>query len=318
MQRAPRLLIVDDHPENIQALEEHLHHLSYDLDTAHDGEEAVEKIFNSPPDLILLDLTLPSLSGFEICRRIKRHPKTQFIPVIITTAMQENDDRLKAIELGADDFLAIPVNRDELVMRIRSLLHVKFLHDDLDTSESILFSLVRALEAKDSFTHGHSERVAKLSMELGKCLGLSDRDLHPLHKGGLLHDIGKIGVKESVLLKPDKLTDEEMAHIKTHPEQGYDICLPLKTLGPCLPVIRSHHERLDGKGYPDGLVDAEIPLLAKITAVADTFDAMTHNRPYRSAMTKPQALAIFAREKKSGQWAPEIVHALLHIHADRV
>ncbi|MBI4211183.1 MAG: HD domain-containing protein, partial [Deltaproteobacteria bacterium] len=259
---------------------------------------------------ILLDLMIPKFSGFEICRRIKRDPKTQFVPIIVTTPLTHQDDRLKAIQFGADDFLS-SLASEELAPRIKFLLHMKFLHDDLDTSESILFSLVSALEAKDSFTKGHSERVSGLAADVGRYLSLSDREITALRKGGLLHDIGKIGVREDVLLKAEKLTDDEMNHIKTHPARGYEICAPLGSLSNCLPIIRSHHERVDGKGYPDGIEDRKIPLLAKITAVADAFDAMTHNRPYRKAMPEKQAIKIFAKEQRTGQWDPDIVQAFL-------
>lgn len=313
MEQQPKILIVDDNKVNVELLRTQLKHYKYDLDTAYDGEEALDKIQKSHPDLVLLDLMMPKISGFEICKAIKRNKDTQFIPVIVITALQELDDKLKAIELGADDFLVKPINRLELVTRIKSLLHMKFLHDDLDTSESILFSLAQALEAKDFYTRGHSERVADLAVRLSEVLGFSEKDEENMRRGGLLHDIGKIGIKESILLKPGKLTEEEMAHIRSHPARGYDICSPLKTLEPCLPIIRSHHERYDGDGYPDGLKGENIPLKARITAVADAFDAMTTDRPYRKGMATETALKIFENEMDSGQWDPQVVRALMKI-----
>ncbi|MFH1653763.1 MAG: HD domain-containing phosphohydrolase [Pseudomonadota bacterium] len=313
MRDKPQILIVDDNKVNVELLKSQLKPFSYNLDCAYDGEEALSKINESHPDLVLLDLMMPKISGFEICRSVKQNKKTQFIPIIVITALQELDDKIKAIELGADDFLVKPINRLELTTRIKSLLHLKSLHDDLDTSESILFSLVQALEAKDFYTKGHSERVAHLATEIGRIANLGDKELDYLHKGGLLHDIGKIGIKESILLKPGKLTPEEMAHIKSHPSRGYEICSPLKTLGPCLSIIRSHHERIDGEGYPDGLKGKDIPILAKITAVADSFDAMTTDRPYRRGMTEEAALKIFRNEIDSGQWDAEIVKLLIKV-----
>ena len=313
MDQQPKILIVDDNKVNVELLRTQLKHYKYDLDTAYDGEEALDRIQKNRPDLVLLDLMMPKISGFEICKQIKRNKDTQFIPVIVITALQELDDKLKAIELGADDFLVKPINRLELVTRIKSLLHMKFLHDDLDTSESILFSLAQALEAKDFYTRGHSERVAELAVKLAMALGFSEREEENMRRGGLLHDIGKIGIKESILLKPGKLTEEEMAHIRSHPSRGYDICSPLKTLEPCLPIIRSHHERYDGDGYPDGLEGEAIPLKARITAVADAFDAMTTDRPYRKGMAIDTALKIFENEIDSGQWDPNVVKALMKI-----
>ena len=313
MEKRPKILIVDDNKVNVELLRSQLKPYNYDLDFSYDGEDALAKVHGSKPDLVLLDLMMPKISGFEICRSIKQNKETQFIPVIVITALQELDDKLKAIELGADDFLVKPINRLELTTRIKSLLHVKSLHDDLDTSESILISLAEALEAKDFYTRGHSDRVAHIVVLIGKQLGLSDRELDFMRKGSLLHDIGKIAIKESILLKPGKLTEEEMAHVRSHPARGYDICAPLKSLEPCLAIIRSHHERMDGEGYPDQLKGDEIPLTAKVTAVADAFDAMTTDRPYRKGMSKETALKIFNNEIDSGQWDPKVVKALLEV-----
>lgn len=313
MVRQPKILIVDDNPGNVELLKSQLKPYPYALDSAHDGEEALHKIHKKPPDLILLDLMMPRISGFEICQRIKNDPSTQFIPIIVITALTEPSDKLKAIELGADDFLVKPINRLELTTRIKSLMRMKLLHDDLDTSENILFSLAEALEAKDFYTRGHSERVAKIAVNIAHKLKFDEREIESMRKGGLLHDIGKIGVKESILLKPGKLTDEEMAHIRTHPTRGYDICGPLKSLEPCLTIIRSHHERMDGQGYPDGLSGEAIPLAARITAVADAFDAMTTDRPYRKGMEIDTALAIFENEINSGQWDPLCVKMLFEV-----
>jgi len=313
MERQPRILIVDDNKVNVELLRTQLKPYQYDVDVSYDGEDALAKIQKTRPDLVLLDLMMPKISGFEICRSIKQNKETQFIPVIVITALQELDDKLKAIELGADDFLVKPINRLELTTRIKSLLHVKSLHDDLDTSENILISLAEALEAKDFYTRGHSDRVANIVILIGKQMGLSERTLEFMRKGSLLHDIGKIGIKESILLKPGKLTDEEMAHIRSHPSRGYDICAPLKSLEPCLPIIRSHHERMDGEGYPDGLKGEEIPMPAKITAVADAYDAMTSDRPYRKGMNKETAIKVFENEVDSGQWEPAVVKILIEI-----
>jgi len=313
MTRNPSILIVDDNPTLVELLKSQLRPYKYEIDVAYDGELALEIIQKKLPDLVLLDLMMPKISGFEICKRLKEGKDTRFIPIIVITALQEQSDKLKAIELGADDFLVKPINRIELATRIKSLLRVKLLHDDLDTSENILFSLVGALEAKDFYTRGHSERVAELALKISKKMGLGERELESIRKGSLLHDIGKIGVKESILLKQGKLTEEEIAHIRTHSALGYEICQPLKSLEPCLPVIRSHHERMDGNGYPDGRAGEKIPLIARITAVADAFDAMTTDRPYRKGMTKETALAIFRNEVDGGQWDPVCVKTFLEL-----
>ena len=311
MSRKPHILIVDDHKVNIELVKAQLKPYPYEIDSAQDGEEALAKVFTEKPDLVLLDLMMPKVSGYEVCRAIKQNKETRFIPVVIITALSELGDKIKAIELGADDFLVKPFNKLELITRIKSLLHVKEMHDDLDTSENILFSLVKALEAKDGYTRGHSERVAAYAVRLAKHLGVSEKEIEILRKGALLHDIGKIGVKEDVLLKPGRLSDDEMNHIQIHPSVGYDICKPLNSLAPCLCVIRHHHERIDGKGYPDHLDGKNISPLAMITSVVDAYDAMTTDRPYRKKMDRKQALKIFESEKGKGQWDPEMVAAFL-------
>lgn len=311
--KQPRILIVDDNKVNIELLRAQLKSYSYTIETALDGEEALAKIAASAPDMVLLDLMMPKISGYEVCRSIKQNRATQFIPVIVITALQELDDKLKAIELGADDFLVKPFNKLELITRIKSLLRMKELHDDLDHSENILFSLAEALEAKDIYTRGHSERVAKYSIEIAKRLGFSQREIEVVRKGGLLHDIGKIGVREDILLKPGRLTDEEMAHVKSHPQRGFDICQSLKSLEDALPCIRSHHERYDGGGYPDKLKNDHIPMFGQILAVADAYDAMTTDRPYRKALPKETAVKILEDEINSGQWNPDIVRIFLQI-----
>lgn len=308
-----KILIVDDNKVNVELIRSQLKRYDYDLQVAYDGEEALEKIEKNPPDLVLLDLMMPKISGYEVCRSIKQNKKTQFIPVIVITALQELDDKIKAIELGADDFLVKPFNKLELVTRIKSLLHMKSLHDDLETSENILFSLAEALEAKDNYTHGHSERVSEIAIAIAKELGLPKREIEILEKGGLLHDIGKIGVREDILMKAGRLTEEEMKHVQAHAKRGYDICSPLKSLEEALPCIRSHHERYDGEGYPDGLSGDEIPLKGQILAIADAYDAMVTDRPYRKGLTKKEVTKIFEDEIDSGQWNPDLVRVLLKL-----
>ncbi len=306
-----RILIVDDNKVNVELIRAQLKPFDYKVDVAYDGEEALERIDKHPPDIVLLDLMMPKISGYEVCRSIKQNKKTQFIPVIVITALQELEDKIKAIELGADDFLVKPFNKLELTTRIKSLLQVKSLHDDLETSENILFSLAKAMEAKDLYTRGHSERVAKIAVAIAEAMNLNQREVEIINKGGLLHDIGKIGVKEHILLKPGRLTDEEMAHVQTHAKIGYDICSPLKSIEEALPCIRSHHERHDGSGYPDGLKDNDIPLKGQIMAIADAYDAMTTDRPYREGMPRETAIKIFEDEINSGQWNPELVTIFL-------
>lgn len=308
-----KILIVDDNQTNVELLAMHLKALPHEIQKAYDGEQALDMVQKNPPDLILLDLMMPKLSGYEVCQRLKSDPKTMFIPIIIVTALRELEDKIRAIECGSDDFLIKPFNKVELTTRIKSLLRLKELHDALDDSESVVFTLAEALEAKDIYTRGHSERVAKYSVILAKEMELSDQEVEDIRRGSLLHDIGKIGVKEEILNKVDRLTQEELEHIRTHPARGYEICKNLKSFRKLLPIIRSHHERMDGKGHPDGLKGDEIPVSARICSITDAFDAMTSNRPYRKGVTPLQAANIFERELGSGQWDPEIVKTFIKL-----
>lgn len=304
-------ILIADYPSHAVLLKAHFRPYGYQLNIVHDGESACELLKKRPFDLVIVDLMLPGISGFEICQRLKSEKGTRFIPIIAISSVENQNDRLKAIEIGADEYMLKPIDRMELTARVKSLLRMKLMHDDLDTSESILFSLAGALEAKDCYTSGHSERVAKLGVEIGRRMGLKQRDLDSIRKGGLIHDIGKIGTKEAILLKNGKLNVEERNHIEQHSSRGFEICAPLKSLEPCLAIIRSHHERIDGRGYPDGLKGDEIPTAAKITAVADAFDAMTTDRPYRRGMSTADAMERINSERDSGQWDPDCIDALV-------
>lgn len=291
----------------------HLKPLNCDIRKAYDGDQALESVQNDEPDLILLDLMMPKISGYEVCQKLKSNAQTALVPIVIISALRELDDKIKAIEMGADDFLIKPFNKLELITRVKSLLRVRQLYSDLDNSESVVFTLADTLEAKDIYTRGHSERVAKYSVILGRGMGLNSQELEELKRGSLLHDIGKIGVKDAVLNKVERLTQEELAHIRTHPARGYEICKSLKSFKNLLPIIRWHHERMDGKGHPDGLMGDQIPIPARICSITDAFDAMTSNRPYRKGISPVQAAAIFEREFDTGQWDKDILQTFVNL-----
>ncbi|MBI4737703.1 MAG: response regulator, partial [candidate division NC10 bacterium] len=307
----PRILVVDDDALIRQFLEDQLTGEGYLVSIAREGEEALVKVAAEPPDLILLDVMMPRLDGFEVCRRLKSDDRTILIPVVMVTALTATDQRIKGIEAGADDFLSKPYNRLELFTRVRSLLKLKRHTDELENAETVLFSLALSVEAKDPYTNGHCDRLARYSVALGKALGLHAEQLKALQRGGVLHDLGKIGVPESILLKPGPLNDMERAVVREHPAIGERICKPLKTLRTVLPIIRHHHERWDGSGYPDGLAGEAIPLTARIMQVADIYDAFTTERPYKRALTQEEAIALMREETAKGWWDSRLVEAFI-------
>ncbi|HSB72543.1 MAG TPA: HD domain-containing phosphohydrolase [Candidatus Methylomirabilis sp.] len=306
-----RILAVDDSPLDLQLLEDQLADEGYIVHTARDGEEALAKVAAEPPDLILLDVIMPKLDGYEVCRRLKSDGRTILIPVVMITSLQATHERIKGIEAGADEFLSKPFNRQELMTRVRSLMKLKRHTDELESAETVLFTLALSVEAKDPYTEGHCDRLARYSVALGRTLSLSPEYLKALHRGGILHDVGKIGIPDAILLKPGPLTDPERIAIQTHPVIGERICSPLKSLRLVLPIIRHHHERWDGSGYPDGLAGDAIPLTARILQVVDLYDAFTTERPYKPAYSREQAFATMREETAKGWWDARLVEAFI-------
>lgn len=312
--RSGRILVVDDEPLNLKLMEALLMPLGYGVIKAGCGREALSVLSRTDIDLILLDVMMPEMDGFEVCRHIKSREDSRLIPIIMVTALTDSEHRIKGIEAGADDFISKPPNSMELLARTRSLLRVKHLTQNMASIENVLFSLANAVEAKDSYTQGHVKRVSELAIAIGRRLLRPEQELDSLKIGGALHDIGKIGVPREILNKTGSLTTEEWDMMKRHPVYGYNICLPLKrNLKQALDVVRHHHEKMDGSGYPDGLKGNEISLPARIMAVADIYDALTTDRPYRSAMSKEKALLILREEADQGKLDKDVVAGLLHV-----
>ncbi len=253
---------------------------------------------------------MPRLTGFEVCRRVKADPATRLVPVVLVTGLSQSQDRVRGIECGADDFLSKPVVKEELLARVRSLLRLKHFTDELENAETVLFSLALSIEAKDPYTGGHCDRLSKYSVALGERVGLREELCVALRRAGVVHDIGKLAVPEHILLKPGPLTPEEWIVMKQHPILGERICSPLKSFRHVLPIIRHHHEKLDGTGYPDGLRGEKIPLTARILTTVDTYDALTTDRPYRQALSNEEALATLRAEVARGWWDRSLVDEL--------
>jgi cyclic di-GMP phosphodiesterase len=315
--KGARVLVVDDNPLNVELAAEHLEREGYEVDRALSGEEALAKIARNPFDCVLLDVMMPGLSGYEVCEQLKRDEKTHLLPIVMVTALDKREDKIRGIAAGADDFINKPFDRAELLIRVKACIRAKRLTDDLETAESILVALGNAIDAKDAYTEGHAERVGHYAVAVGRKLGLSYEKLRRLRLGGVLHDIGKIGVPEAILNKPGPLTAEEFEIMKKHPLIGERICAPLKSLREMLPIIRSHHERPNGTGYPDGLSGEEIPVEARIVCLADVYDALATTRSYKRAFTRERCIEILRADTAKGLFDPDVVEAFAAYLAER-
>jgi putative two-component system response regulator len=306
-----RVLVVDDMEANRKLAASFLTREGYLLEFADDGRAALDMVARHHPDLVLMDVMMPHINGFEVCLALKRNPATRLVPVVLVTALQNSEDRIRGFDAGADDFISKPFNAHELRARVRSLIRIKRYTDDLDTAESVIVSLALTIEARDRYTEGHCQRLAAYASLLGRHIGSSDEDVAALARGGFLHDIGKVGIPDAILLKAGRLTPSEYEVMKQHAMIGDRLCGELRSLRRVRPIVRHHHERLDGSGYPDGLRGDAIPLLAQITAIVDVFDALTTKRPYKDALSAEQAYEELAGEADRGLHRRDLVDALI-------
>jgi putative two-component system response regulator len=305
--RKQSILVVDDNLPIAVLLKELLASRGYQTVAVTNAAAAEAEIRREAPDLILLDVVMPGKSGYELCRELKADSKTRLIPIVMITGLSAREDRVKGIEAGADDFLTKPISSEELYARVSSLLKLKEFTDELETADSVLCTLGLSVEARDPYTEGHCERLARNATDLGRFLGVEEECLVALRRGGYLHDLGKIAVPDEILKKGSDLTPAEWEIMKQHPVTGETICHPLKSLWLVLPIIRHHHEHSDGSGYPDGLREDEIPLLPRILQVVDIYDALRTARPYKPALGHEQAAVTMRAEARSGLWDGELV-----------
>jgi putative two-component system response regulator len=304
---AGRILVVDDEATNVEVIGRLMRRLGYEVQTAASGESALQSIARDQPDLVLLDVNMSGIDGFEVCRRIKSDKRTRLIPVVLVTGLDATADRVRGMEAGADDFLTKPPVVAELEARVRSLTRLKRYTDELETAESVILTLGLTIESRDPYTQGHCERVARYAAALGARLGLDAGQFVALHRGAFLHDVGKVGIPDAILLKPGPLTPSEQAAMQQHPVIGHRLCGGLRSLEDVRPIVRHHHERPDGSGYPDGLEGDRIPLLARIMNVVDSYDALTTDRPYKSAFSAAQAFRELRDEARRGWKFPALV-----------
>lgn len=312
------ILLVDHVDLNRQLIKGILKAGPHRLLEARTQEEAFRILDAEPVDLIIAEWIVSDWSGrpnsgLEFCRKIKSNRRTQIIPILIVTSVQGIENEVAGLESGADEFLVKPLQPAVLRTRIRSMLRQKRIVDSLEEAETILFALAQTIEQRDKETGNHCQRLAALSVALGSALGLPGEDLLALHRGGYLHDIGKIAVPDAILFKNGELTPEEWTIMRSHTWKGEEICRPMRSLRPVLPIIRNHHERWDGSGYPDGLKGEDIPLLARILQLADIFDALTSERSYKAAYSVDEAIAQLRREAELGWRDPELVSVFCEV-----
>jgi putative two-component system response regulator len=298
--------VVEDDASNRALLDALLRREGYEVVIAANGPDGLNAVRDDAPDLVLLDIEMPGMSGLEVCRDLRADPDTVALPIILLTGRTETRDVVDGLDAGADDFLRKPYERAELLARIRSVLRLAEAMAEVDGAHGVIAALANAVEAKDQLTERHCQRLATTARDLAIAAGLRSADIRPIVLGAMLHDVGKIGIADSLLNKPAPLTPAEWLVMQTHPEIGEVICQPLRGSRLFLPVIRHHHERWDGAGYPDRLRGTAIPIGARIVGLVDAFDAMVHDRPYRPARTVEHALDEI-RRLAGRQFDPELV-----------
>ncbi len=340
MPDSKRILIVDDEEINLKLLEAMLHPMGYTIYKAKNGKEALRKVKENNVDLILLDIMMPEMNGYEVAKILKEDEETRLIPIVMVTALSDLDSRVKALEVGADDFLSKPVDKTELRARVKSLLKVKEYNDHMKEyqkrleeevkertkelrkafekikrlSLDTIYRLSKAAEYKDEETGQHIMRVSNYAAAIAKEMGLGDKVAEALLYATPMHDIGKIGIPDHILLKPGRLTPEEFEIMKRHTLIGAEILHGAESgflkLGEIIAL--THHERWDGKGYPRGLKGREIPLAGRIVAISDVFDALISKRPYKEPYPVEKSLKII-KEERGSHFDPEVVDAFFKI-----
>lgn len=324
--RPPSVLVVDDEEDVQKVFVRLLTSEGYSVHTASDGLSALTAIATLAPDVVLLDVNMPGLDGFEVCRRVRREPSTRLTPIVFVTGLDAQAQRVEGLAAGADDFLTKPFDTPELLARVRSLVRMKQYTDDLDSAANILMSLATMIEARGGASEWHCHRMGNFATSLGRALSLNDPELQALYRGGFLHDIGMLAIPDQVLHKPGPLDSAEFELVKSHTIVGDTLCGQLRSLHSVRPIVRHHHERLDGSGYPDGLQGDQIPLLAQITGVIDVYEALTMPHAYQLAASTDEAIAVLREQVERGWRRHDLVEefvglvrsgALIRVPVDR-
>jgi putative two-component system response regulator len=308
-----KILIVGGSQPDLESIHTALGPLDHEILEATTTSDAVAAISIHSADLVLIDFGAPELGAAEFCRMLKKAAATQFLPLFVMAQASDLDSEAHTIDAGADEFLIRPFRAPALRARIQASLRHKAMIDSLDDSETVLFSLAQSVEERDSALGQHCQRLALMAAAMGIALCLPPNEILALQRGAYLHDIGKVAIPDNVLFKAGPLTPEEWEIMKTHAERGERICSSMRSLVPVLPIIRHHHERWDGSGYPDGLKGQQIPLLARILQLADIYDALTTSRPYKRTLTSEEAMKIIREETAKGWRDPELVEKFAEI-----
>jgi putative two-component system response regulator len=310
-----KILIADDNHFYRCALKATLTEWGYEVVAVSDGQEAWEVLQgDDAPKIAILDWMMPTIDGLEVCRQVRATPRREPTYVIILTSREGKQNAVAALESGADDYVTKPFDRGELAARLKVGRRIV----SLQTSETVIYTFAQAVESKSAYTKGHSDRVSRYAVALAARLGMSNLEVDLLRRGAILHDIGKIAIPDAILNKPGALTPEEMDVIRSHPVQGVKMIEPLESVHDTIPLIRWHHERMDGRGYPDKLTGDRIPLLVRVLSVADVYDAVSSDRPYRMGRPLGESLAILREDAARGGLDPALVDQFCTIPADQL
>jgi putative two-component system response regulator len=322
MSNQPRILVVDDESIARITIDALLSSENYEMFFAENGEDGISVAAEIQPDIILLDVMMPGMNGFETCRKIRSMPKLAEVPILLVTALDDRESRMAGLQAGADDFITKPYDIFELQVRIQNMTRLnryRLLTEQRHEMENLHQEVVwaydktiegwsRALDLRDKETEGHTQRVSEMTQQLALAAGWDPNDLLPIKRGSLLHDVGKLGIPDSILLKPEALSDEEWVIMRMHPVYAYEWLSQIGYLGTAMEIPYCHHERWDGSGYPRGLKGEEIPLSARLFAVVDVWDALTSNRPYRKALSEEAAWE-YIKEQSGRHFDPKAVEA---------
>jgi putative two-component system response regulator len=320
------ILIVDDEYSGRETLQSILEGEGYNLVMAENGPQAITQAKSILPDVILLDVMMPGMTGFEVCEKIRNDPQVAEIPIIILTALDDRDSLLRGLKAGADDFISKPFDRFELRARLIGITRLnryqKLLQERenlraanrrlMDAYEATIEGWSHAMDLRDRETEGHSRRVTELSVKLAEAIGMSQEEILHMRHGALLHDMGKIGIPDSILHKPAGLTEEEWAIMRQHPKFAFEMLNSIDYLREALEIPYFHHEKWDGTGYPQGLKNEQIPVAARIFAVADVWDALTSDRPYRPAWSREEAM-MYIHEQSGKHFDPQMVEIFFKV-----